>query len=95
LTPPEELEKIPLKFCYSFQCDGTDWEMNESYRKWRNDYGNNWESKFRQRYEREMINKLDTHFYVGTIHGHPHVWITGGLFYPPMSKIDDTLRLFQ
>lgn len=91
--PTQELEKIPLVFRYEFQCDDdackghtmicTDWEMGESYRKWKASYGDNWEEKFRQKYEVEMIQKNDTHFYVGTIHGHPHVWIIVGLFYPP------------
>ena len=29
-----------------------------------------------------MINKLDTYFYVGTVHRHPKNWIIVGLFYP-------------
>ena len=33
--------------------------------------------------------KLDTHFYVGTIHQHPGEWIVVGLFYPP--KVSPTL----
>jgi hypothetical protein len=32
-----------------------------------------------------MIEKYDTHFYVGTVHRHPHIWIIVGLFYPPPS----------
>jgi hypothetical protein len=103
-APTEELEKIPYKFRYAFACDHsdcpghtaicTDWEMGESYRKWRKAYGDNWEAQFRHKYEVEMINKLDTHFYVGTIHGHPHVWIIVGLFYPPMPKTESNLNLF-
>ena len=30
-----------------------------------------------------MIEKFDTHFYVGTVHQHPKSWIIVGLFYPP------------
>jgi hypothetical protein len=91
--PSTELEKIPFSFRYEFRCDHkectghkiicTDWEMGESYRKWRDDYGDEWEPKFRARYETEMIHKYDTHFYVGTVHQHPHTWIIVGLFYPP------------
>jgi|ERR1700722_2965348 len=91
--PKTELEKIPYSFRYEFQCDHdectghtiicTDWEMGESWRQWKQRYGDGWEAKFRQRYETEMIEKLDTHFYVGTIHQHPHIWIIVGLFYPP------------
>jgi hypothetical protein len=67
----------------------TDWEMSESYRRWRNQYGTNWEAKFRQKYESEMIGKNDTHFYVGTVHQHPDAWIIVGLFYPPRPTMDD------
>jgi hypothetical protein len=91
--PQIELEKVPYKFRYEFSCDDTgcpghkivctDWEMGQSWRKWKDDYGSGWEAKFRQRYESDMIHKNDTHFYVGTMNGHPHVWIIVGLFYPP------------
>jgi hypothetical protein len=64
----------------------TDWEIGESFRRWRKEY---WESKFRQKYEDEMINKFDTHFYVGTVHKHPKEWIIVGLFYPPRQKMGD------
>ena len=86
------LEKIPFKFTYSFfcndrQCKGhrlsvTDWELGEAYRKWRQYYGNNWESYFRQKFEDEIIYSFDTYFYVGTTRAHPDVWIIIGLFYP-------------
>jgi len=92
-NPKTELEKIPFSFRYEFHCEDdeckghklicTDWEMGQSYRSWRAKYGDQWEQRFRQRYEAEMIQKNDTHFYVGTIHAHPHVWIIVGLFYPP------------
>jgi hypothetical protein len=92
--PEQELEKIPFNFQYRFYCDEptcnghtlicTDWEIGESWRKWKEKYGDEWESKFRQRYETEMIEKYDTHFYVGTLHKYPDVWIIVGLFYPPI-----------
>jgi hypothetical protein len=94
--PKHQLEKIPFKFQYKFWCDEpacnshtmmcTDWEMGESWRKWNAEYGNQWEAAFRQKYEQEMINKFDTHFYVGTVHLHPKEWIIVGLFYPPYSS---------
>lgn len=99
--PKTELEKIPFSFRYGFrcahdQCPGhklicTDWEMGESWRQWKTRYGNGWESKFRERYETDMIQKYDTHFYVGTVHQHPHIWIIVGLFYPPHSTEANTL----
>jgi hypothetical protein len=65
----------------------TDWEMGESWRKWSRDYGDDWEAKFRQRYETEMIERNDTHLYVGTAHQHPYTWIIVGLVYPPKDKV--------
>jgi len=95
-APQEELEKIPFKFSYSFDCADaacnghemicTDWEMNELYRKVRQSHGDRWEAPFRQRYEREMIEKYDTHFYVGTLHQYPSTWIIVGVFWPLPKK---------
>lgn len=86
------LEKIPLKFFYSFfcndsQCKGhklsaTDWEMGEACRKLRRYHGKRWESYFRQTFEHKVIYSFDTYFYVGTVRAHPDVWIIVGLFYP-------------
>jgi hypothetical protein len=94
--PQIELEKIPYYFTYVFSCDDdackghslhcTDWEMGQSWRSWIREYGEDWEIKFRQRYEIEMIERYDTHFYVGTTQQRPHVWIIIGLFYPPKPK---------
>jgi len=92
-APEQPLEKLPLDFRYEYRCGDvscrghtmlcTDWEMGQSYRAWRRLYGDGWEAKFRQRYEVEMIDKNDTHFFVGTLHQHPNNWIIVGLFYPP------------
>lgn len=92
-APKSELEKIPFEFSYVFRCNNpnchthklscTDWEMGQSYRIWKTKYGNKWEDKFRETYETKMIFDRDTHFYVGTLHGHPDAWIIIGLFYPP------------
>jgi hypothetical protein len=91
-APPEELEKIPFKFSYEFDCADlacnghqticTDWEMSELYRNLRQSHGDKWEAPFRQKYEREMIERYDTHFYVGTLHQFPSTWIVVGVFYP-------------
>jgi hypothetical protein len=35
-----------------------------------------------------MIEKFDTHFFVGTVHQHPQNWIIVGLFYPPKQPPD-------
>lgn len=89
------LEKIPYRFMYSFVCNDpecrghrlsvADWEAGQAYRSWRRRYGNQWEQPFRQQFEKEMINKYNTHFYVGTMRAHPDRWIIIGLFYPPQS----------
>jgi len=95
-APEQILEKLPLDFRYEFRCGDvdckthtmicTDWEMAQSYRRWRREYGDKWEQAFRQRYEAEMIEKNDTHFFVGTLHQYPKSWIIVGLFYPPSAK---------
>jgi hypothetical protein len=95
-APEQLLEKIPLEFRYEFRCGDvdcsghkmmcTDWEMMQAYRSWRKKYGDEWEKKFRQRFEEEMINKNDTHFFVGTLHQYPSRWIVVGLFYPPKAQ---------
>lgn len=103
-APQQELQKIPYVFRYKLYCDDvdcrshtlmcTDWEMGESYRKWNSEYGDAWKEKFRLRYESEMINRNDTHFYVGTVLSHPHRWIIIGLFYPPRTEPDRQGSLF-
>lgn len=93
VSPKKQLEKVPFKFFYEFTCDDgacightlscTDWEMGQSWRKWTAEYGSEWKEKFRQTFETAMIEKNDTHFYVGTVHRYPENWIIVGLFYPP------------
>ena len=43
--------------------------------EWRAKYGDDRERAFRHKYETEMIEKFDTHFYVATIHQHQGTWI--------------------
>jgi hypothetical protein len=103
-APLTKLEKIPYVFKYEFECDDsdchghttscTDWEMLGTYRSWRSKYGaKDWEAKFRLRFEKEMIEKYETHFYVGTVHIHPDRWIIVGLFYPRIQPEALTLGL--
>ena len=92
-NPLKPLEKIPYRFSYRFNCDEkgckghklicVDWELGQAYRQWRKRYKDDWEWRLIERFETEMILKYDTHFFVGTVHGHPHTWIIIGLFYPP------------
>ena len=92
-APAAELVKIPFNFRYRFTCDEAicsghdmschDWELGQSYRRWRRDYGEDeWEEKFREQFEGNMMHKNDTHFFVGTLRAHPGTWIIVGLFYP-------------
>ena len=92
MTPLKLLEKIPYKFIYQVFCDEptcrghhlscTDWEMGQAYRKWRREYRSDWEGKFRQKFEYDMMTRFDTHLFVGTVRSHPASWIIVGLFYP-------------
>jgi hypothetical protein len=98
-APADELEKIPFDFKYQFCCSDDscsghhltcfDWEMGQAYRSWRRRYGDNWEQRFRNRFENEMINKNDTHLFVGNLHQFPTSWIIVGLFYPPLPATGD------
>jgi hypothetical protein len=98
-APADTLEKIPFNFKYEFRCSDptckghemscTDWEMGQAYRRWRRQYRDGWEQKFRERFEAEMMQKNDTSFFVGTVHKHPHIWIIVGLFYPPKATMND------
>jgi hypothetical protein len=97
-APKAELEKVPYKFSYEFECDDpgcnghtlmcSDWEMGEAWRRWKNEYGDEWVSKFRQKFEAHMLTDCDTYFYVGTVNRNPSAWIVVGLFYPP--KLGET-----
>jgi len=98
--PKQILEKIPFDFRYEFRCSDaqcpghrlkcTDWELGESFRKWRPEYGEAWEAKFREKFEAYMIRR-DTHFFVGTLKARPHIWLICGLFYPPRDVGGPTL----
>jgi len=91
--PLKPLEKIPYIFSYRFTCNDSlckghkliciDWELGQSYRAWKRKYKDRWEWAIVNRYETDMVLNYDTHFFVGTMHGHPGSWIIIGLFYPP------------
>lgn len=95
-SPPAgviELEKIPFRFAYQFECDdarcrGHDlqiiaWEVKQSYRNFRKSSPEHWRDKFIQKYDDELIHRRDLHFYVGNLAQHQHRWNILGLFYPP------------
>jgi hypothetical protein len=92
-TPRGELVKIPYEFRYEWKCDSSacaghnmellDWEIAESYRRWRRAYGDDWESKLRERYEDELRSKYDTQWFVGTFAKYPDNWTLIGWYRPP------------
>ena len=91
-APTAELVKVPYTFKYHFRCPHndcnghaqscTDWEIAQAYLKWQRKYDEDWEAKFRQRFEDEMLHKNDTKFFVGTLRNHPSSWQIVGLWYP-------------
>jgi hypothetical protein len=95
--PHTPLEKIPYSFSYRFTCNDSecgghklicvDWELGQSYRRWKKKYEDKWEQAIINKYETEIILIRDTYFYVGTVHQYPNIWIITGLFYPPKVAI--------
>jgi|SRR5579871_5122207 len=94
-TPNVPLQKVPFDFKYRFRCPEEtcngheakclDWEIYQAYREWRKRYGADWQTKMREKFERDMIQR-DTHFFVGTFRAHPQEWGIVGLFYPPYEQ---------
>lgn len=93
-----ELERLPYTFSYRFWCDDArchghtkqilDWEIGESYRKWRREYGaNGWERAIRGMYEDRLLRQ-DLQLVVGTMKKRPHTFTIVGLVYPPRPKVD-------
>lgn len=97
--PPEvksrvPLQKVPFNFHYVYEqktSNGnatyrhkiTDWEACALYWNCQRDYGNNWESYFRQRLEEDFAKQKDLLLLMGTIHRFPDQWLIVGLVYPP------------
>lgn len=95
----KQLDKIPYKFSYKFTCNDReckghklriiDWEIDELYRKLKNDYQYSMDvilEKMRQKWEAQMwSDKRDSYLIVGAQHlyGTP---IVLGVFWPPKSK---------
>jgi len=96
----DEIEQIPYNFYYSFRCDNEpdcnghkmliiDWELHQSYRKWRSRYFSQKEllEKIRERWlERNCSIENDVYFFVGNMKRHRNNFMILGVFYPP--KVD-------
>lgn len=91
--PRTDLENIGYNFRYHFYCMGEncrghnimceDWEMLESWRKWKKRYRDR--ETFLERFKQAYLDKMrskDLHFFVGT-HSRFNTWLIIGLYYPP------------
>jgi hypothetical protein len=92
-APAQVLEKLPLEFHYEFLCDDPrcqsshdfqvfDWEIGESYRKWRRQYGSEVGAALQQKYGNQLPAN-DLQFFLGTLAGHRTTWTIVGLYWPP------------
>lgn len=95
-TQKQEIEQIPFDFYYHFQCYGQpdcpghklpiiDWEMGESYRKWRHRYKS--QKQLLQMIEQKWLDdmcsdKKDVLFYVGNMNRFRAQFMVLGVFYP-------------
>jgi hypothetical protein len=88
------LEKIPYRFRYRYRCSDRDcrghsqsiidWELAQSYRDWREKYGEEGViDKLRQRWLDEMwAAKKDSYLFVGNQHKYPEGFLVLGVFWP-------------
>ena len=95
--PKKAIEDVPFDFRYAFSCDGysdcpghnlpiIDWEIFQSFRKWRWKYGdeNTLLKKISERWLDSMCSeKTDTYFYVGNMQRFRDNFMVLGVFYPP------------
>lgn len=90
------VDKIPFIFRYSFKCNANnckghkimceDWELLESWRKFRVKYGlDHAKQKIRERFFNYMKTR-DLYFYMGMYSRYP-TWLIIGLYYPPKRQI--------
>lgn len=101
------IEKMPYKFSYKFTCHAPDckghtlqildWEINQSYRKWRREYSSEQVAltKIQEKYFVEFTQKRDLYFIMGTLRSMDRFrqFSIIGLFYPPKQKYEQ-LSLF-
>ena len=104
----KSLEKVPYKFSYRFTCNNPlctghklqilDWEINQSFRKWKSKYGTEEIAlaKIREKYFEEFTQKCDLHFIMGTLKSLDkfRVFSIIGLFYPPKEKYEQFSLFF-
>lgn len=98
----KSIEKVPYKFSYRFKCDNPnckghtrqilDWEINQSFRKWKRDYGSEEIAldMIHKRYFEEFTLKCDLYFILGTLKSMDRFrqFSIIGLVYPPKEKYE-------
>lgn len=92
------IEHIPYNFYYHFKCKDKpscpshkcliiDWELGQSFRKWRETYRKEeiLLDKIKERWLYKMCSKKnDTHFYIGNQHRFKTNFMVLGVYYPPV-----------
>ncbi len=95
-THTRAVEKVPFDFYYSFTCDGladcpghdlliVDWEMGQSYRRWRHDYQS--QEVLFEKIEETWLHRIcseknDIYFYVGNMQRFRDQFMVLGVLYP-------------
>lgn len=93
------LERVPWRFSYRYSCGSRcrdhvqsiiDWEIHQTFRKWRRLYG---EAAALERIRRKWLDEMcgtgkDTTFFVGNQHLHPQSFLVLGVFWPPKRSGD-------
>ncbi len=97
------LEEPKYSFKYKYRCANkecathtqsiTSWEIQEAYRKWRNDKGEQRALEMiREKWADQMWGETkDTHLFVGNHHKNPQGFLVLGVFWPPQGAIQQQL----
>ena len=90
------LRKIPHDFYYRYEAATAsgvsqhrhklvDWEVGALYWTCRGRYGGDWEVKFREKLESDLVGK-DLILMLGNMHRFQHLWLAVSLIYPPRQQ---------
>lgn len=92
-TQVRRVRPLPYDFHFEFRCDDpacsghrikiSDWELSQLFWNCYSKYGSEWEIPFRKKAEEDLLNRREVFLLMGNLRIHPHVWIIGGVFYPP------------
>lgn len=90
------VEAIPFSFRYVYRCEDCkpgklhrqsiiDWEINQAYRRWRDEYGADQViDRLRSKWLGELCGpEKDTMFFSGNMHQHPGSFLILGTWWPP------------